>query len=54
MRHGTLTADFKMVHLNIYIQLIYVIVVDVWPIKPISRRTFSEPPSNNVRHELIR
>ena len=29
MRHSTLTADFKTVYLNIYIQLIYVIIIGV-------------------------
>ena len=33
MIHGTLTADFKMVYLRIYIQLIYAIIIGVYPRK---------------------
>ena len=31
MRHGTLTAEFKMIYLQIYTQLIYVSIIGVQP-----------------------
>ena len=36
IRHGTLTAEFKMVYLQIYIKLIYVIIIVVQPRKTIN------------------
>ena len=35
MRHGTLAADFNMVYLQIYLQLIYVRIIGVYPRKSI-------------------